>query len=371
MPTPTIRGTLAIPEQEELDDLTWLSSTWKGRRLAYPSLFLLISYLVPGCIFLFYALDKSWSVRAPPFSYDYYIVFLFYGYWGTLSIVLLGSALIFASILITLWFLKPRWNLHLITAFSCFSIIFGIAYSIWVLGYAFRFTSYHSEPTSVSTYDSLIELLMLLISVPILAAGIYGLLTASWVKKHPSLAHPNDVREIPNHLPRAGWASAGLATVIAVVMVWVLLSPALSPLTYIHDRDGDGAADRFDRFPDDPSLWEPVRFWIGVNETPSSFILTIRKVYTDHLMPNGNFYVSVIHTDLSVGLNVMRLSDMVSGMAYTGVTFYDNLELGYIGTGDEFQFDRAIYEKYSLFKLTDSRGEVRYLQFQLNATYWS
>jgi len=361
-----------MAEQEELGDLTWLSSTWKGRRLAYPSLFLLISYLVPGCILLYYALDKGWDVTAPPFSYNYHIVFFFYPYWMMLSIVLLGSALILASILITLWFLKPRWNLHLITAFSCFSILFGIVYSIWILVFAFIlptgfwFADGPEGGTSGSTYGSLIELL---ISVPILAAGIYGLLTASWVKKHPSLAHPNDVREIPNHLSRAGWASAGFATVVAFVLVWVMLNPALSPLTYIHDRDGDGAADRFDRFPDDPSLWEPIGFWIGVNETPSSFILTIREVYTDHLMPNEDFYVSVIHTNFSVGLDAMRLSDMVSGEAYSGVTFYDNSEPGYIGVGDELQFDHAIYEEKSLFELTDSRGEVRYLQFQLHATY--
>jgi hypothetical protein len=361
-------------EQEEKDDLTQPSSTWKGRRLAYASLLLILSYLLPGCIVLYYVFDKGWDVTAPPFSYDYHIVFSFYRYWTPLSIMLIGSALIFSSILIALWFRRPRWNLHLVAAFSWYSILLGIVYSTWILVFAFIlpvgywFADGPEGGASGYIYGPLIELL---ISVPVLAAGIYGRLTTSWVKKNPSLAHPSDVRESPNHLSRTGWASAGFAAVVAVTLILTLLNPSLSPLAYIHDRDGDGAADRFDSFPDDPSLWEPTGFWIGVNETQTSFILAIREVYSDNLMPNGNFYVSMIHTDSSVGLNMMPLSDMVSGVTYTGVTFRDNSGIGYIDAGDEFEFDRAIYEERSLFELTSSRGEVHYLQFNLQTTYWS
>ncbi len=350
-----------------------IPSPWKGRRLAYPSLFLLLSYLVPGFIVLFYVLDRSWDVTAPPYSYNYHIVFRFYPYWTPLAALLLGSALTFASITTALWFLKPRWSRHLVNAFSCFSVLFGTAYSIWVLVFAFIiptgywFADGPEGGSSGSIYGSLIELLIL---VPILVAGIFGLTTASWVKKHPSISHPNDVRELPNHLSRVGWISAGLATVVSIATVWILLNPTLSPLTYIHDRDGDGAADRFDSFPDDPSLWEPTGFWIRVNETQDSFILTIREVYSDHLMPEEDFYVTVTHTNSSVGLEKMRLSGMVSGIDYSGVTFHDNSGPGYVGVGDEFQFDRAIYEEKSLFELTDSRADNRYIEFNLQATIY-
>jgi hypothetical protein len=66
---------------------------------------------------------------------------------------------------------------------------------------------------------------------------------------------------------------------------------------------------------------------------------------------------------------MMPLSEMVSGATYTGVTFRDNSGVGNIDAGDEFQFDRAIYEERSLFELTNSRGEVHYLQFNLQKTY--
>jgi hypothetical protein len=341
-------------------------------KLAYPALALVLSYLVPGSILLLYVLSWSWDVWGHPYTYDYEVVFEPYIYWTSQVAFLIGTGIACFSGYAVLWFRKPKWNVHFIAVFSWFSIIFGIGFSIWILLLAFVIpTGYYfwdgpSGGGSGRIYDPPIRLL---ISVPILGAGIYGERVASWIRRHPSLAFPSDLRDQPNHFSKVQWLSSGLAVVVALSVVFgFLLNPALSPMTYVHDRDGDGIADRFDRFPDDPTLWEPTGFWIRVTESAYAFNLTILETYTDNLMPSADFFVSVTHTNGIAELHRKQLSDVESGTAYNGVRFYDVSGPGFIDKGDIFVFDRMVYEERSVFLLSDSRGEVHYLEWALAPT---
>ena len=341
-------------------------------RLPYPAIAIALTLFAPGFVILLYLLSWGWAITAPPFSYDYRIEFTWYRYWTPLASVLIGASVVFASGYVMLWFRKPKWNLHFVTAFSWFSVLFGIGFSIWILVFAFVIpTGFYSSggPSgggSGHTHDSPF---LLVISLPILGAGIFGQRITSWIKKNPSRADPSDVRVYPNHLSKVGWISSSLAIIVVLGVVFgVLLNPAVSPMSYIHDRDGDGVADRFDHFPEDPNLWEPFGFWIKVTESADAFNLTIRETYTDNQLPNIDFYVSASHKNGAVVLDRQQLSEMQPDVGYSGVRFYDVNEPGFIGDGDVFEFDRTVYEEKSVFLLSDSRGEVRYLEFPLQHT---
>jgi hypothetical protein len=342
------------------------------RRLAYPAIAITLSFLIPGLVLLLYLLSWGWDIRAPPYSYDYYIDFTWYLFWTPLATVLIVAGVACASAFTILWFRKPRWNVNLVTIFSWFGILFGTGLSIWAFLFAFVI------PTGAFFWDGVngggSGLLYapptpLLISLPILAAGIYGQRVTSWIRKHPSLAYPPDLRDRPNHLSRAAWIRSGAVIIVALALVFgVFLNPALSPAPYIHDRDGDGIADMLDRFPDDPALWEPMGFWIKVTESPEYFNLTLLDVSNDNPAPIADFYLSVSHKSGSVEIDKMPVDEMDSGVSYNGVRFYDATPTGYFQEGDALVFDRAVYEVYSVVLLSDHRGDVAYLRFPLQPT---
>ena len=79
----------------------------------------------------------------------------------------------------------------------------------------------------------------------------------------------------------------GLAVALTLA---VLYSPSLSPLSDIHDTDGDGHPDRYDAAPKNQDLWANV----------SATIMVV--IHSDHLVSNYTYDISIDGTMVAGGL---------------------------------------------------------------------
>ena len=341
------------------------------RRLAYPAIAIILSCLVPGCVVLLLVLDLGWGLFAPAYTNDWYVEFSFRPYLTPIAALLLGSAIVFAAGYSALWFRKPKWNISFVRIFSVYAIFFGVGFTIWILIFSFViptgywFADGVSGPSSGHIHDSALQLL---ISLPILLAGVYGLFVSTWVAGHPTLAHPPDRRDQPNHLTRSGWIRSGCAFAACVVVLGILLSPAVSPLSYVHDADRDGKADKVDLFPGDPNFWAPVHIMYDINESAEAFVITfLGTTYEVDPLPIADFYLSTSDTADEILLDREPLSEMKSGEAFSGVTFFDNTNTGFLDSGDVLHFDKTVYALFDKYALSDASGGNTYISGSLQA----
>ncbi len=357
-------------EEEDIHSFEPNKPLSRARRLAYPSTTLILATLIPGFALILYVLETGWSLHAPPYSSNWHVEFYFQSFLTPLAAAFLVPGVAFSVGYFLLWFRRPKWNAHLVAAFSAYAVLFGIGLSVVVLLFAFVFPTGFTSGSG-HEHD---QPILLLASLPLLSAGIYGLIMSRRILSHPILANPSDTRDAPNHLTRRGWILTGGTVLGCIAVFGILVSPAVSPLSYVHDGDRDGKSDKVDHFPNDANLWAPVHLILDINETEDAFILTFMgALYGSEPLPLSDFYLSTYerHYDgtlsYSIILDRVSLSGMASEGTRGGVSFIDNQQTGFLSSTDILQFDKSTYERLDKCVLSDASSGVIYGDWVLEA----
>jgi len=146
-----------------------------------------------------------------------------------------------------------------------------------------------------------------------------------------------------------------ISTIIAILIIilfWAYLSsPLLSPFSTVHDSDGDGHADYYDNFPNEPNLWRWSLYNLEISKSSNqnSWILT---VVLDEGYGIGLSRIAILinNTEGHTILPFVVLSNLTSDSTQSGITFVDSIN-GFFNSGDQFILDKSIYKSGSILRL--------------------
>jgi hypothetical protein len=148
------------------------------------------------------------------------------------------------------------------------------------------------------------------------------------------------------------------ALIVAVVLVAVYLSPALSWSSSVRDSDGDGVVDSKDAFPNDSERSLP-EVSLVISAANHNWTLTVDGIWAEAGkkvagIPSGD--VRVEATGSSGGSRlVTALSALPQDSSASGVRYVDATNQGSLDEGDAFVLALSDYRPGSLFNLTSTK----------------
>jgi len=80
-------------------------------------------------------------------------------------------------------------------------------------------------------------------------------LSAQSMLTPPQVAYPKPMLNQPSQSNNKKFLAIGITVLLIGAIAFWLLSPSISPISSIHDNDGDGYADSDDKFDDNPTQW--------------------------------------------------------------------------------------------------------------------